>query len=387
MQNTSVYLDYAASTPLDADIFEEMKPFLLRHAGNPSSTHQHGRQLRTAIEESRRKIAKCLNCHPYEIVFTSGGTEADNMALIGAVCALGVKNIISSPIEHHAVSHTIEVLESEGKVNSHYLNVDDQGGVDLAQLNELLDTYPNCLVSLMHANNELGNIYDLQGIAELCKEKGALLHSDTVQTMGNLSYDLQETPVDFLAASAHKFYGPKGVGFLFIRKGHTIPSLIHGGGQERSMRAGTENVANIVGMACALEKAHATLAEKHQKLLAIKTYMRSRLIERFPDIRFNGFQDMDHTLPTILNVCFPGEEDNMLTFNLDIQGISASGGSACSSGAVQGSHVLRTMGLSEVEALNSVRFSFGIHTTKDEIDKVLLSLEQIFPQPGVKLNP
>lgn len=386
MQNTSIYLDYAASTPLDVDIFEEMKPFLLGLAGNPSSTHQHGRQLRTAIEEARRKIAKCLNCHPYEIVFTSGGTEADNMALRGAVCALGVDHIISSPIEHHAVSHTIEVLESEGKVTSHFLKVDSQGGIDMTQLEELLDTYPNSLVSLMHANNELGNIYDLQAIAALCQEKGALLHSDTVQTMGNLSYDLKETPIDFLAASAHKFYGPKGVGFLYIKKGHTIPSLIHGGGQERSMRAGTENVANIVGMACALQKAHATLTEKNQKLLEVKTYMKSQLMERFPDVKFNGFQEMDKTLPTILNVCFPGEEDNMLTFNLDIQGISASGGSACSSGAVQGSHVLRTMGLSEVEALNSVRFSFGVHTTKEEIDKVLFSLEKIFPQPGVKLN-
>ena len=382
MGNTSVYLDYAASTPLDPEIFDHMKPYLLGYAGNPSSTHQHGRQLRTAIEESRRKIAQAVNCHPHEIVFTSGGTEADNMALRGAVYALGVKNIISSPIEHHAVSHTIEVLAKEKGVNAHYLSVDSQGGINMKELESLLEDNPNCLVSLMHGNNELGNIYEIEKIAQLCQTHEALLHSDTVQTMGNVSYDLQKTPIDFLAASAHKFYGPKGIGFLFVRKGHKLPSLIYGGGQERSLRAGTENVANIVGMACALEKCMATLEEKNLKLQQAKTYMKTQLLQLIPGVMFNGFEEEGKSLPTILNVRFPGKEDAMLTFNLDIQGISSSGGSACSSGAVQGSHVLRTIGLSEVEALNSIRFSFGIYTTTEEIDICLEAIKDIVPLPA-----
>ena len=381
MEKKPVYLDYAASTPLDPEVFEVMKPYLLDYVGNPSSTHQHGRMLRTAIEQSRRTIATNLQAHPHEIVFTSGGTEADNIAIRGAVETLGVKHVISTSVEHHAVSHTLEALEKSGKIRVSWLPIDREGGIDLEALRRLLQAHPQSLVSLMHANNELGNIYDLQKIAEMCKEEGAYLHSDTVQTMGNLRYDLKSCPVDFLAASAHKFYGPKGIGFLFVRKGLKLPALITGGSQERSLRAGTENVASIVGMAHALNKCMGMLDQKWKILQGHKTYMKAQLQQRIPGIAFNGFQDFENTLPTILNVAFPGEEDCMLTFNLDIHGISASGGSACSSGAAMGSHVLRALGHADMRTINSVRFSFGLPTTREEIDFTLQTLQEILSLP------
>ena len=384
MENSSIYLDYAASTPLDLEVFEAMKPYLLGQGANPSSTHQHGRKLRTAVEQSRRKIAQLLNVHPHEIVFTSGGTEADNLALKGMVASMGISHIISSPIEHHAVTHTIQNLEQAGRIQAHWLPVDSQGQIDIEELKKFLDEYPGAMVSLMHGNNELGNIYKLQHIAEICKENGAYLHSDTVQTMGNVSYDLQALPLDFLAASAHKFYGPKGIGFLFIRKGIKISSLIDGGSQERSLRAGTENVASIVGMAHALEKSLENLEKKQEHLQKLKSQMKGLLLENFPGVRFNGFQDTTHSLPKVLNVTFPGEEDALLPFHLDIQGISVSGGSACSSGARSGSFVLRELGHEEHEALNSVRFSFGQHTTSEEIEQTVKTLVGILDKTYTK---
>ncbi|MEM9722970.1 MAG: cysteine desulfurase family protein [Bacteroidota bacterium] len=377
MEKPAIYFDYAASTPLDPEVFEAMKPYLLGQGANPSSTHQHGRRLRTAVEQARRKIAQLLNAQAYEIVFTSGGTEADNTALKGMVHAMGIQHIISSPIEHHAVTHTIKTLEKAGHIQAHWLKVDSQGQIDREALRDLLKQYPGAIVSLMHGNNELGNIYELQEIAEESKEYGAYIHSDTVQTMGNVTYDLQVLPIDFLAASAHKFYGPKGMGFLFVRKGTSVSALIDGGSQEQALRAGTENVASIVGMAHALEKRLQNLSEKQASLQKLKSRMKDLLLENFPGVRFNGFQEQEKSLPKILNVTFPGEEDRMLPFHLDIKGISVSGGSACSSGARSGSFVLRELGHKEHEALNSVRFSFGLQSTEEEIDYTVDTLKEI----------
>ena len=374
----SIYLDNAASTPMLPDLFEEMKPWLVAQYGNPSSTHAHGRKLRDTIESARRQIATCLGAQPGEIFITSGGTEADNTAITGAVHGLGCKHIISTQIEHHAVTHTIEHLVETGAVSASWLSLDEEGNIDLSELEDLLAQNPQSLVSLMHANNETGNIYDLQAIGDLCEAHGALFHSDTVQAMGNIRYELSKLPVHFIAASAHKFYGPKGIGFLYIKKGHRIPPLILGGGQERNMRAGTENVAFIVGMAYALNYCYSNLESKNAHLWDLKNYMREQLLQHFPDVRFNGARDMKNSLPTILNTSLPcGEQDGMLLFNLDLKGISASGGSACNSGALMGSHVLRTIGVKEEDLLNAVRFSFGIQNTREEIDYVIEQMHKI----------
>ena len=374
----SIYLDNAASTPILPEVFETMQPWLYEQFGNPSSTHAHGRKLRDAIESSRRRIAACLGAQPGEIFITSGGTEADNTAIKGAVCGLGHRHIVSTHIEHHAVTHTIEHLVENGEATVSWLSLNKQGNIKLEELADILSNHPQSLVSLMHANNEIGTIYDLKAIAEICEKYGALFHSDTVQAMGNIRYDLTQLPVHFIAASAHKFYGPKGIGFLYIKKGYRIPPLIEGGGQERNMRAGTENVAYIAGMAQALEYSYDNLDQKNRHLWDLKNYMRSQLQIHFPGVSFNGAQEMEHSLPTILNASLPcGDQDGMLLFNLDLRGISASGGSACNSGALKGSHVLRTIGTKEDDLLNAVRFSFGIQNTREEIDYVIAQMKEI----------
>ncbi|MEL6672547.1 MAG: cysteine desulfurase family protein [Bacteroidota bacterium] len=375
-----VYLDNAASAPMDPEVFEHMKPFFFEMYGNPSSTHAHGRALKNIIEQARRTIATNLNARPGEIIFTSGGTEADNMAITGAVEGMGIKHIISSPIEHHAVTHTIEHLEAQGRVTVSWLSVDGKGHIDLAELTELLKAHQHCLVSLMHANNEIGTLHDIQAIGELCREHGALFHSDTVQTMGGFRFDMETLPVDLATASAHKFYGPKGVGFLYVRKGINLPPLIHGGSQERSMRAGTENLASIAGMAFAYDKCQKMHDHKSQLLWDLKTYMQEQLREAIPGVSFNGDTSREKSIPTVLNTSFPGEaEDSLLLFHLDIQGISVSGGSACNSGANLGSHVLRTIGLTGAPLVQAVRFSFGPQNTREELDFVIGKLKEIVP--------
>lgn len=377
-----VYLDNAASSPLATEVFDHMKPYFLEFQGNPSSTHSHGRHLRNAIEEARRVIASGLKVSPSEIFFTSGGTEADNTAIMGAVKSHHIQHIVSARTEHHAVTHTIEHLEAAGKVSVTWLAVDAKGHIDLAELEEVVAHTPHTLVSLMHGNNEIGTLHDIAAIGEICRRHKALFHSDTVQTMGNIGLDFSLIPVDFAAASAHKFYGPKGAGFMFVRKGVKIPALIHGGGQERNMRAGTENVAFIVGMACALDHCNQTLTHKTAHILDLKTYMKAQLQSQIPGVRFNGETDPLRSLPSVLNTTFPcGEEDAMLLFHLDLAGISASGGSACSSGALMGSHVLREIGADKETLLNSVRFSFGVQNTKEEIDLVVETVKKLVPQP------
>ena len=372
-----VYLDNAATTPLDEEVYEAMLPVLKQGFGNPSSIHSFGREIKTAIENSRKTVAKILRAAPSEIFFTSGGTEADNTAIFCAVRDLGIRHIITSRIEHHAVLHTVEELQKEGKIKLSYVDLDDKGKVKLDHLEELLKSNERSLVSLMHANNELGNVLPLKEVGELCKKYDALFHSDTVQTMGHFPIDVKETNVHFITCAAHKFHGPKGIGFLFISNKVKIHPFIFGGAQERNMRGGTENVYGIVGLAKALELATGHMEEHHKHILGLKKYMIGKLVENIPGIQFNGDSASDESLYTVLNVAFPPSENSeMLLFNLDIAGIACSGGSACSSGSNAGSHVLKAI-YGEVDR-PSVRFSFSKYNTKDEIDFVIEKLKELY---------
>ena len=372
-----VYLDNAATTRLDEDVLKAMMPLLAEYFGNPSSIHSFGRKTRSSIENARKTVAKLLNVTPAEIFFTSGGTEADNMAIVQSISTFGIQHVISSPIEHHAVEHTIKVLEKEGKIKASWLSVDKNGNIDLNELEELLKNNPNSLVSLMHANNEIGTLLPIEKVGKLCEKYGAIFHSDTVQTMGHYPMDLQKMKVHFVACAAHKFHGPKGVGFLYVQHNHKISPFIHGGSQERNMRGGTENVAGIVGLAKALELCYSQMEEHQQHIFGLKEYMRKKLINEIPGIEFNGEIDFDKSLYTVLNCRFPLHPDaEMILFNLDILGIAASGGSACSSGSNQGSHVLRGLGIQMERP--SVRFSFSKYNTKEEVDFVVSKLVSLF---------
>ncbi len=377
-----VYLDNAATTPLDKEVLSAMLPVFEMDFGNPSSIHAFGRKTRSAIENSRKTIAKLLNVTPAEIFFTSGGTEADNMAIVRSIDTYGIKHVISSEIEHHAVEHTLKVLESQGKVKVSWVKKDDKGNVDLAHLEELLKSNGQSLVSLMHANNELGTLLPVLEVGTLCEKYGAIFHSDTVQTMGHYAMDLKAMKVHFATCAAHKFHGPKGVGFLYISNGIKIAPFIYGGSQERNMRGGTENVAGIVGMAKALELCYQDMEAHQNHIQSLKTYMKISLEQNIPGMRFNGETAPDRSLYTVLNCSFPHHPDaEMLLFNLDISGIAASGGSACSSGSDQGSHVLKGIGADMTRP--SVRFSFSKYNTKEEIDFTVNKLTELFK---VKVN-
>lgn len=373
-----VYLDNAATTPLDPEVFEAMKPFMLEDFGNPSSTHSHGRKVRAAIESSRKKIAELLNCTPGEIIFTSGGTEADNTILVSGAHSYQLKHAISTPIEHHAVTHTLETLAKKGIIELHHVSLTEKGHVDLNHLEELLKQHPQALVSLMHANNEIGNLLDIKRVSEITHAYNAFFHSDTVQTMGHYAHNLKELHVCGLAAAAHKFHGPKGVGFMYIRKDRKIEQFIHGGAQERNMRGGTENVYGIVGLAKALEIAYRDMAAHEAHIKKLKASMIEKLRELIPGVSFNGDSDnLDKSLYTVLNVSLPESEENeMLLFNLDLQGISASGGSACSSGATTGSHVLGA--LYPQSKRGAVRFSFSKYNTIEDVNYAVEKLTSIY---------
>ena len=377
-----VYLDNAATTPLDPEVFEAMKPFLMEDFGNPSSIHSHGRKVRAAIESGRKKIAELLNCSPGEIIFTSGGTEADNTLIMNGIQSYQIKHAISSSIEHHAVTHTLEILEREGKIKLHNVRLDEKGHADLGHLEELLKQYPNALISLMQANNEIGNLLDIHRVGELAKANGAFFHTDTVQTMGHYRHNMKELHICGLTAGAHKFHGPKGVGFMYIRKDRKIGQFIHGGSQERNMRGGTENVYGIIGMAKALEIAYRDMADHEEHVRKLKTRMISKLKENIPGISFHGdSENPGRSLYTVLNVSLPeSDENDMLLFNLDLEGISASGGSACSSGASTGSHVLGA--LYPDSKRGAVRFSFSKYNTEEEIDFVVTKLSEICRVPA-----
>lgn len=363
-----IYLDNAATTPLDPEVFEAMKPFMLEDFGNPSSTHAHGRKVRAAIESARKKVAELLNCTPGEIIFTSGGTEADNALIMGAIKTYKIKHVISSPIEHHAVEHTLSTLEKNGDIKLHFVRLNEKGHVDFDHFESLLKEFPNALVSLMHANNEIGNLLDIERAGELCQKCNAYFHSDTVQTMGHYRHDLKKLKVHGLTGAAHKFHGPKGVGFMYINKDKKILPLIHGGAQERNLRGGTENTYGIIGLAKALEICYREMEEHETKINSLKKYMIEKLKAAVPGIGFHGDSDnLNRSLYTVLNVSFPESDENeMMLFNLDLQGISASGGSACSSGATTGSHVLNA--LYPGSKRGAIRFSFSKFNTKEEID-------------------
>jgi cysteine desulfurase len=373
-----VYLDNAATTPLDLEVFEAMKPFMLEDFGNPSSTHAHGRKVRAAIESARKKIAELLQCTPGEIIFTSGGTEADNAILVSAVETYNIQHVISSPIEHHAVTHTLENLAKLGKIKLHHVALDEKGHVKLDHLEQLLQQNTKALVSLMHANNEIGNLLDIKAVSELCEKYDAFFHSDTVQTMGHYRHDMKTLKVCAMTAAAHKLHGPKGIGFMYIRKDKKIHPFIQGGAQERSMRGGTENVYGIIGLAKAMEVAYRDMDEHQQHIQSLKSHMIERLQQEIPGVSFNGDSaNLQKSLYTVLNVSLPeSEENHMLLFNLDLQGISASGGSACSSGATTGSHVLGA--IYPGSKRGAVRFSFSKYTTKEDIDYTVTKLAEMY---------
>jgi cysteine desulfurase len=370
-----IYFDNAATTPLDKEVADAMYQVMLHEYGNPSSTHATGRTVRTIIEECRRTIAKLINCSPGEIFFTSGGTEADNMAIRKTVEDFKIQNIITSAIEHHAVSHTIEELAHAGLVKMHFVKLTENGHIDYTDLENLLQNNPNALVSLMHANNEIGNLLDAERVGNLCEQYKAFFHSDTVQTIGHYPIDVQKLKVHFIACAAHKFHGPKGVGFIYVSSNAKIHPFITGGAQERNMRGGTENVYGIVGLTKALEKAYAHLDEEMAHISSIKKYMIEQLKANIPGIQFNGDAE-GNSLYTVLNTSFPPSPiGEMLLFKLDIAGISVSGGSACSSGSDVGSHVLKALNTDRNRA--AVRFSFAKQNTKAEVDKVIAALVEM----------
>lgn len=371
-----IYFDNAATTALDPVVLETMMPYLTEKFGNPSSIYSYGRETRLAIEQARKSVAKILNAHPAEIFFTSGGTESSNTAIIAAIRDLGCRHIITSHIEHHAVMHSVEHLDKQDLAKISYVKLLPNGHVDLDDLEKLLaGTEEKTLVTLMHANNEIGNILDIHAVGDLCKLYNAIFHSDTVQTVGHFPFDLRNTPVHFVTGAAHKFHGPKGVGILYINENIRIQPFIHGGGQERNMRAGTENVYGIAGFAKALELATSGYENDAAYIGTIKYYMMDELKKHIPGIGFNG-DVLGKSLYTVLSASFPkSEKSEMLLFNLDINNICASGGSACTSGADQGSHVVRAINNNPNQI--TVRFSFCKHNTKAEVDAVVKLLKDM----------
>ncbi|WP_461147725.1 cysteine desulfurase family protein [Spirosoma pulveris] len=383
----AIYLDNAATTRLDPEVLDAMLPLMTEQFGNPSSIHSHGRTVRTAIEKARKTVAMLLNTSPAEVFFTSGGTEADNTAIRSSIETYGLTHAITSPLEHHAVLHTLEHLAKQGVIRLSLVNIDEKGHVDLAHLDELLGAHKGrSLVSLMHGNNEIGNLLDLNRVGEICRSHDAIFHSDTVQTMGHFRHNLQQLPVDFIVGAGHKFHGPKGVGFLYVNAERVkIHPFVYGGAQERNMRGGTENVYGIVGLAKALEIAYRDMDAHRQHITSLKSRMIDQLRAKMPDVKFNGDSaDLDNSLYTVLNVSLPASDmSDMLLFSLDIARISASGGSACSSGSNVGSHVLAALpGLDPDRGY--VRFSFGKYNTTEEIDYAVDTLIGLYQKELVK---
>ncbi len=375
-----VYLDSAATTQIRDEVIERMISVMKESYGNPSSTHAFGRSSKALIENARKTVAGFLKVSASEIIFTSGGTEADNLALNSAVRDLGVKRIITSKIEHHAVLYTVNQLKDCFKIEVDYVNLLPTGQVAIDHLEELLDAGDEkTLVSLMHVNNEVGNLLDIHRVGSLCKEYGALFHCDMVQSIGHFDVDLSGIPVDFTAVSAHKFHGPKGVGFAFIRKNSGLRPLIFGGEQERGQRAGTESVHNIVGLEEALKIAYQNMVEEKAYITSLKQYFIDSLQKEIPGVKFNGeCIDPNHSTYTLINVCLPvtPEKALMLLFQLDLKGIACSKGSACQSGSDKGSHVLSAFLPEEDLQKPSLRFSFSHYNTKEEIDYVVGVLKE-----------
>jgi cysteine desulfurase len=379
----NVYLDNAATTRVRDTVIAKMQD-ALRIYGNPSSTHSFGRSAKTAVESARKTIAKYMNAHPSEIIFTSGGTEADNMILRCAVHDLGVQTIITTKVEHHAVLHTAEELHEKSGVALHFVDLDAYGNPELEHLESLLKADPTKkLVSLMHINNEVGNKIDLEAICTLCAENSALFHSDTVQSIGHFPWDVQQTPVDFLVAAAHKFHGPKGVGFAYIKRNSGMGCMISGGSQERGHRAGTESFHNIVGLEEAFTTAYDNLQEEKAFVTELKRYFIEKVNQEIPDVKFNGHSgDLENSTYTLVNVRLPMDAQKalMLLFHLDIKGIACSKGSACQSGSSIGSHVLTEILNEEDLQKASIRFSFSKYNTKEELDYTIGVLKEFIAQ-------
>ncbi len=372
-----VYLDNAATTPVAIEVIEAMIAVLKEGFGNPSSSHYYGRQAKAHLETSRRNIAKHINCSPSEIIFTSGGTEADNMAISEAVDSLGVERIVTSCIEHHAVGYTAKSICDKKEIELVFVKIDNKGNIDLADLRAILSQPKKTLVSLMHANNEIATLLPIEEVSKICREFGAYFHSDTVQTMGHYPFDLEKLDVDFLTCAAHKFHGPKGVGFLYINKNVKIHSILLGGSQERGLRGGTENTSGIVGLSKAMDLAYADVLEHQNYVQDLKTHMITELKKTIPGVEFHGEIEPSKSLYTVLNVCLPKtEKSGLLLFTLDLKGVACSGGSACSSGAVHGSHVLA--GIKAPSEKPNARFSFSRYTTGAEIDFAVEVLSEIY---------
>jgi cysteine desulfurase len=370
-----VYLDNASTTPLRPEVIEEMVQVLMNDYGNPSSTHAFGRHSKNLIELSRKSIAKNLNCSGQEIIFTSCATEANNFIIQSCIRDLKIERIITSKIEHHAVLHTIQILQKAYNIQVNYVNILDSGEIDLVHLSHLLASDNKTLVSLMHVNNEIGTVLNLSRVAKICKQYQAYFHTDTVQSIGKIKFDLQEIPIDFLVAGAHKFHGPKGIGFAFIRKGIVLNPILLGGEQEKGMRAGTESVHNIVGMSKALELSYLYLEEERKHITELKEYTISQLEFHFSGVKFNG--NTKDTFYNILNIILPFSEEktSMILFNLDMKGIAVSRGSACQSGSIKPSHVLAEILSEEDLKKPSLRISFSHYNTKEEIDYLIENLK------------
>ena len=364
----NVYFDNAATTPMDKTVLEKMLPYLENGFGNPSSIHKKGREIKSVIEKCRSKIASLLSCEPGEIFFTSGGTEADNMFILNTAIEKKLDTIITSKLEHHAVLHCCEYLERSYKKNIKFVDSDDKGVIDLDHLESLMKSSPNSLVTIMHGNNEIGNLNDIKKISRICEQYETIFHSDTVQTVGHYNLNLNDLNIHGIVGSAHKFHGPKGVGFLYLNNKHKISPFIHGGAQERNMRGGTENVYGIVGLAEALELSITNMADHAKKVSNLKRYMLEKLTHAVDGIKFNGqSSDLNNSLYTVLNVSIPNMNDQqMFLFNLDINNIAASAGSACTSGSEVGSHVLAQIKKNKGHV--SVRFSFSKMNSKEEVD-------------------
>ncbi|HRH60186.1 MAG TPA: cysteine desulfurase family protein [Chitinophagaceae bacterium] len=374
--NKRIYFDNAATTALDTEVLDAMMPYLTTHFGNPSSIYSYGRETRLAIENARKSVAKILNAHPAEIFFTSGGTESSNTAITASIRDLGCKHIITAQTEHHATLHTVEYLQQTGAAKLSYVKLHNNGQIDLEDLEQLLSSSEEkTLVTLLHANNEIGTMIDLHTVGNICKKYNAIFHSDTVQTVGHFPFDLRNTPVHFITGAGHKFHGPKGVGILYINENVRIHPFVHGGSQERNMRAGTENLYGIVGFAKALELATKNYEQDSAYICSLKMYMMQQLKKKIAGVGFNG-DPAGCSLYTVLSVSFPKtEKSELILFNLDINNICVSGGSACTSGADMGSHVIRAISNNPNQV--TVRFSFSKHNTREEIDIVVEKLKEL----------
>ena len=373
-----VYLDNAATTPISKEIIELMSSLMKHQFANPSSTHSEGRKSKTIVEESRSIIAKILNTYPRNIFFTSGGTESDNMAIKMSIENYNIKHAITSRISHHAVLYPLEKLAKENKIKLSYVKLDENGLVSFSDLENLLKNNSRTFVSIMHANNEVGVIQDIKKIGLICQNYNAIFHSDTVQTIGHYQIDLQKINIDFLAASAHKFHGPKGIGFIYISDNVKIYPLIIGGPKERNIRAGTENIHSISALAKAMQLAYENLDNDMMYIKKLKSYMIEKLKLYIPDVQFfSNSNDLDNSLYTVLTVSFPlTKNSEMLLFNLDISGVSCSGGSACASGSNKGSHVLSYF--DPMAKRTGIRFSFSKYNTFEDIDFTIQKLKDIF---------